>query len=44
MLLAIHPKIFASLYMSNHTSFVCVWINFMPPLSSVLGKLFLLSI
>jgi hypothetical protein len=22
--------------MSNHISFVCVWINFMPPFSSVL--------
>ena len=26
--------------MSNHTSFVCVWINVMPPLSSVLRNFY----
>jgi hypothetical protein len=36
ILLPIHHQICASLYMSNHISLVCDWINFMPPLSSVL--------
>jgi hypothetical protein len=29
---AIHHKISMSLYMSNHISLVCVWINCMSPL------------
>ena len=30
--------------MSIHVSLICGWINFMPPLSCVLKKLFLLPI
>jgi hypothetical protein len=36
ILLPVHHKVCASLYMSNHISLVCVWINLMAPLSSVL--------
>ncbi len=35
ILLAIHHKISTSLYMSNHIISNLVWINFMPPFSSV---------
>ncbi len=40
MLLPIHHKICASLYMSNHISLICDRINCMPPLSCVMKNCF----
>jgi hypothetical protein len=40
ILLLIHHKICASLYMSNHINLICDGINCMPPLSCVMKKCF----
>jgi hypothetical protein len=40
ILFPIHHKICGSLYMSNHFSLICDWINCMPPLSCVRKKCF----